>query len=186
MGLGAVTHSEGVYCIPDNPSIWRNDGIKTSNYQCLCHGRIPAPPLRPEKKHHKRDEVCCWMCSPGCSWTSAPSLSQLPAKQLIPDAKVWETGLDHNSAQGFSTAGRGNDGAKDKHKGFRLPLKDDLAKNKQTAVAEEGTWKVDESSVGEENVCGRKKAFKRSENYVLWRQAKTSSCIWSVTLLKEM
>lgn len=61
--------------------------------------------------------------------TSTPSLSLLPAK-LIPAPEGWDTGLDLSNAQGCQQR-RGNDRAKDKHKGFRLPLKDDLAVNKQ-------------------------------------------------------
>lgn len=51
----------------------------------------------------------------------------------------------------------GNHGAREKHKGFRLPLKDDPAVNKQTAVAAEGIWKVGESSKqGEMPVVGKR------------------------------
>lgn len=203
MGLGAVTHSEGVYCIPDNPSICRNDEINTSNYQRLCHGKIPAPPLRSEKRHCKSREVCSWIEKTLQEWWSllldvlswllmvrvhpaCPSSQQSSSSLPL---EGWDRGLDLNNAPGLSAQQvGGNDGAKDKHKGFRLPLKDDLAINKQTAVAVEGTWKVDKTSMWGENVCGKKKAFSRVKilNYVLWEQAKTSSCIWSVTLLKEM
>lgn len=51
----------------------------------------------------------------------------------------------------------GNDCAKDKHKGFRLPLTDDLAINRQTAVAAEDAWKVDKSSTwGKMSVVGKR------------------------------
>lgn len=124
--------------------------------------------------------------APGCALLAAhgastPSLSQLPEKQLIPAQGGWDMGLDLNNAQGLSAQQiGGKDPAKDKHKTFRLPLKDDLVINKQTAVAEGvlERWRSLPCRGKMSVVRKRHLAEVKTINYVLWWQVKSSSCTW--------